>query len=137
MHALFVVRYVSLFIVWFALVDEQHMPQLRFTVSQHPYARVMLSGAEGLVDMFVRYMKMDDDVFLLPSRLMAAAKQWSAIGAGYIGCMKKGPVYSDPKYRWHEPHHHLVGAEYFMHAFGKFRSFGYTASGHLLHRSLE
>ncbi len=33
--------------------------------------------------------------------------------------MKTGPVIKSPKYRWYEPQHTLVGAEYFAHAWGE------------------
>ena len=42
-----------------------------------------------------------------------------AAPADYIGCMKTGPVIKSPKYRWYEPQHTLIGAEYFAHAWGE------------------
>jgi hypothetical protein len=36
----------------------------------------------------------------------------------YIGCMKKGPVFTDPKLKWYEPQSFLLGSEYFLHAYG-------------------
>lgn len=38
--------------------------------------------------------------------------------ADYIGCMKNGDVYSDPKYRWYEELWLLLGKTYFTHAWG-------------------
>ena len=38
--------------------------------------------------------------------------------ADYIGCMKNGDVYSDPKYRWFERQWPLLGKTYFTHAWG-------------------
>lgn len=45
----------------------------------------------------------------------------AAVGApaDYIGCMKTGPVMKSNKYRWFEPQHMLIGAEYFAHAWGE------------------
>ncbi|EFJ46484.1 hypothetical protein VOLCADRAFT_46325, partial [Volvox carteri f. nagariensis] len=60
----------------------------------------------------------DDDVYLMPQRLPAAAAQWERIGAGYIGCMKNGWVFRDPKHRWYEPQYLLLGSDYFLHAYG-------------------
>ncbi|KAH1120816.1 hypothetical protein J1N35_003976 [Gossypium stocksii] len=36
----------------------------------------------------------------------------------YLGCMKKGPVFTDPKLKWYEPLSYLLGSEYFLHAYG-------------------
>ena len=41
-------------------------------------------------------MKMDDDVYLLGERLMAAIEQWEAMQMDYVGCMKHGTVFKDP-----------------------------------------
>ena len=35
-------------------------------------------------------LKLEDDVYLSPSRLLAATSQWSAAGAQYVGCMNHG-----------------------------------------------
>ncbi|KAG2495703.1 hypothetical protein HYH03_006303 [Edaphochlamys debaryana] len=67
----------------------------------------------------VRFVvKADDDVYLLPHRLPAAAQQWGRMGADYIGCMTHGPVRSDPEDRWFEPQSLLLGPAYFLHAYG-------------------
>ncbi|GLC41799.1 hypothetical protein PLESTM_001240900 [Pleodorina starrii] len=67
----------------------------------------------------VRWLvKADDDVYLIPHRLPAAAEQWERIGAGYIGCMKHGKVYSEEGTRWYEPLHLLLGPTYYLHAYG-------------------
>lgn len=39
----------------------------------------------------------------------------------YVGCMKTGPVIKSNQYRWYEPQHALIGAEYFAHAWGEHR----------------
>lgn len=41
--------------------------------------------------------------------------------ADYVGCMKTGPVIKSNQYRWYEPQHALIGAEYFAHAWGEHR----------------
>ncbi|GLC41801.1 hypothetical protein PLESTB_001700800 [Pleodorina starrii] len=67
----------------------------------------------------VRWLvKADDDVYLIPHRLPAAAEQWERIGAGYIGCMKHGRVIREESDRWYEPHHLLLGPSYTMYAYG-------------------
>lgn len=35
-------------------------------------------------------LKLDDDVYLAPPRLLAATTQWNDIGAEYVGCMNHG-----------------------------------------------
>ncbi|GMH38302.1 hypothetical protein BSKO_06186 [Bryopsis sp. KO-2023] len=64
------------------------------------------------------YMKVDDDVYLMVERVLLAAKQWAKMGAGYIGCMKHGPVLQNEGNRWYEPQHLLIGKEYYLHAYG-------------------
>ncbi|XP_074583620.1 putative beta-1,3-galactosyltransferase 14 isoform X2 [Curcuma longa] len=55
------------------------------------------------------YVKADDDIYLRPERPTTQT---------YLGCMKKGPVYTDPNLKWYEPLAHLLGTEYFLHAYG-------------------
>ena len=38
--------------------------------------------------------------------------------ADYIGCMKHGSVWTTPGSRWYEPSFLLIGATYYMHAYG-------------------
>ena len=39
--------------------------------------------------------------------------------AGYVGCMKTGQIFTDPRLRWYEPQHVLLGSKsYFAHAWG-------------------
>lgn len=65
------------------------------------------------------YLKVDDDVFVrVPALLAAASSQWAPAGRDYVGCMKRGDVLSDPKYRWYEPAHQYLGTAYFTHAWG-------------------
>jgi len=63
-------------------------------------------------------VKVDDDVYLKLTRLPEAVKQWESRQVDYTGCMKRGPVYSDPSNRWYEPQHALLGDEYFSHCWG-------------------
>jgi hypothetical protein len=55
-------------------------------------------------------VKVDDDVYLMPSRLLLAQEQWGRMGAGYIGCMKHGAVWTRSGTRWFEPDSLLLGA---------------------------
>ncbi len=137
-------------------------------------------------------VKMDDDVFLAPQRLLAAASQWDRMGAGteagfnaarnasqptlptparpmqlagmlpavrgrmagasparsellascrppsrcrpapssagYVGCMKHGVTWTQPGTRWFEPAHLLIGATYYLHAYGSI----YALSGRVV-----
>ncbi|KAK9688823.1 hypothetical protein RND81_09G013400 [Saponaria officinalis] len=64
------------------------------------------------------YVKADDDIYLRPDRLSLMLAKKRSNPQTYIGCMKKGPVFTDPKLKWYEPLSHLLGKEYFFHAYG-------------------
>ncbi|KAG4986411.1 hypothetical protein AAZX31_12G149000 [Glycine max] len=64
------------------------------------------------------YVKADDDIYLRPDRLSLLLAKERSHPQTYIGCMKKGPVFTDPKLKWYEPLSHLLGKEYFLHAYG-------------------
>lgn len=64
------------------------------------------------------YVKADDDIYLRPDRLSLLLAKERPHSQTYIGCMKKGPVFTDPKLKWYEPLSHLLGTEYFIHAYG-------------------
>ncbi|XP_054814734.1 probable beta-1,3-galactosyltransferase 14 isoform X1 [Prosopis cineraria] len=64
------------------------------------------------------YVKADDDIYLRPDRLSLLLAKERSHSLTYIGCMKKGPVFTDPKLKWYEPLSHLLGKEYFLHAYG-------------------
>lgn len=64
------------------------------------------------------YVKADDDIYLRPDRLSLLLVKDRAHPQTYLGCMKKGPVFTDPKLKWYEPLSHLLGKEYFLHAYG-------------------
>ncbi|KAK8509215.1 hypothetical protein V6N12_018301 [Hibiscus sabdariffa] len=60
------------------------------------------------------YVKADDDIYLRPGKSQSERSEKMT----YIGCMKKGPVITDPKLKWYEKSGHLIGNEYFLHAYG-------------------
>lgn len=64
------------------------------------------------------YVKADDDIYLRPDRLGYLLARDRSYKRVYIGCMKTGPVVKDPKFKWFEPKAHLLGSEYFLHAYG-------------------
>ncbi|XP_042061022.1 probable beta-1,3-galactosyltransferase 14 isoform X2 [Salvia splendens] len=64
------------------------------------------------------YVKADDDIYLRPDRLSLLLAKERSHSQTYLGCMKKGPVFTDPKLKWYEPLGHLLGREYFLHAYG-------------------
>ncbi|KAK4285882.1 hypothetical protein QN277_002514 [Acacia crassicarpa] len=64
------------------------------------------------------YVKADDDIYLRPDRLSLLLAKERSHSQTYIGCMKKGPVFTDPKLKWYEPLSDLLGKEYFLHAYG-------------------
>ncbi|XP_020200128.1 probable beta-1,3-galactosyltransferase 14 [Aegilops tauschii subsp. strangulata] len=64
------------------------------------------------------YVKADDDIYLRPDRLSLLLAKERTHTQTYIGCMKKGPVFTDPKLNWYEPQSFLLGSEYFLHAYG-------------------
>ncbi|KAG6755228.1 hypothetical protein POTOM_041046 [Populus tomentosa] len=64
------------------------------------------------------YVKADDDIYLRPDRLSTLLAKERTHSQTYLGCMKKGPVFTDPKLKWYEPLSYLLGKEYFYHAYG-------------------
>ncbi|XXG57089.1 hypothetical protein AAC387_Pa03g4334 [Persea americana] len=64
------------------------------------------------------YVKADDDIYLRPDRLATLLAKERPHPLTYIGCMKKGPVITDPKMKWFEKSGTLIGNEYFLHAYG-------------------
>jgi hypothetical protein len=63
-------------------------------------------------------IKVDDDVYVRLDRIPGAIRQWKEMNADYVGCMKHGDVLINPKYKWYEPQHGLLGKEYFAHSWG-------------------
>ncbi|KAF5728049.1 galactosyltransferase family protein [Tripterygium wilfordii] len=64
------------------------------------------------------YVKADDDIYLRPDRLSLLLAKERSHSQTYLGCMKKGPVFTDPKLKWYEPLSYMLGNEYFLHAYG-------------------
>uniref|UniRef100_A0A7N0SY12 Hexosyltransferase n=1 Tax=Kalanchoe fedtschenkoi TaxID=63787 RepID=A0A7N0SY12_KALFE len=64
------------------------------------------------------YVKADDDIYLRPDRLSLLLAKERSHSQTYLGCMKKGPVFTDSKLKWYEPQSNLLGNEYFLHAYG-------------------
>ncbi|XP_057959299.1 probable beta-1,3-galactosyltransferase 12 [Malania oleifera] len=64
------------------------------------------------------YVKADDDIYLRPDRLATLLAKERTHSLTYMGCMKKGPVVTDPKMKWYEKSGDLLGNEYFLHAYG-------------------
>lgn len=64
------------------------------------------------------YVKADDDIYLRPDRLATLLAKDRTSSRTYLGCMKKGPVITDPKLKWYEPQGYMLGSEYFKHAYG-------------------
>lgn len=77
-------------------------------------------------------IKADDDVYLSPLRLTAAAAQWDRMGAEYVGCMKQGAVLSQPDHIWFEPVAPLLGSKYYLHALGAV----FVVAGHVVSDAL-
>ncbi|GMH14358.1 hypothetical protein Nepgr_016199 [Nepenthes gracilis] len=113
--------------------DEWKMSELRKEVAEHddfmlldieeeysklPYKTLsFFKAAYALFDSEF-YVKADDDIYLRPDRLSLLLAKDRSNPQTYIGCMKKGPVFTDPKLKWYEPLSHLLGREYFLHAYG-------------------
>lgn len=64
------------------------------------------------------YVKADDDIYLRPDRLATLLAKERPSPRTYLGCMKKGPVITDAKFKWYEPNGYMLGSEYFLHAYG-------------------
>lgn len=86
--------------------------------SKLPYKTLaFFKAAYGLFDSKF-YVKADDDIYLRPDRLSLLLAKGRSHPLTYLGCMKKGPVFTDPKLKWYEPLAYLLGSEYFLHAYG-------------------
>ncbi|GAB4846559.1 hypothetical protein Ancab_025564 [Ancistrocladus abbreviatus] len=113
--------------------DEWKMSKLKKEVAEHddfmlldieeeysklPYKTLaFFKAAYALFDSEF-YVKADDDIYLRPDRLSLLLAKERSNPMTYIGCMKKGPVFTDPKLKWYEPLSYLLGKEYFLHAYG-------------------
>lgn len=113
--------------------SEQKMAELRSEIAEYddfvlldveeeysklPYKTLaFFKAAYGLYDAEF-YVKADDDIYLRPDRLSLLLAKERSHSQTYLGCLKKGPVFTDPKLKWYEPLSHLLGKEYFLHAYG-------------------
>ncbi|KAH7523814.1 probable beta-1,3-galactosyltransferase 12 [Ziziphus jujuba] len=86
--------------------------------SKLPYKTLAFFRAAFLLFEADYYVKADDDIYLRPDRLATLLAKERTHSLTYIGCMKKGPVITDPKMKWYEKSGHLIGSEYFLHAYG-------------------
>ncbi|OVA09205.1 Glycosyl transferase [Macleaya cordata] len=86
--------------------------------SKLPYKTLaFFKAAYGLFDSDF-YVKADDDIYLRPDRLSLLLAKERSDPRTYLGCLKKGPVFTDPKLKWYEPLSYMLGKEYFLHAYG-------------------
>lgn len=67
------------------------------------------------------YAKVNDDVYVNIDSLGATLSTYLDKPRVYIGCMKSGEVYSEPKHKWYEPEWWKFGdgKSYFRHASGE------------------
>lgn len=73
------------------------------------------------------YFKVDDDVAINVDALAGYLRERQSQPNLYLGCMKSGPVLTDPKYKWYEPDswrfgdptHPDGGTNYMRHATGQ------------------
>lgn len=113
--------------------DEKKMAELRREIAEYddfilldieeeysklPYKTLaFFKAAYALYDSEF-YVKADDDIYLRPDRLSLLLAKERSHSQTYLGCLKKGPVFTDPKLKWYEPLADLLGKEYFLHAYG-------------------
>ncbi|GAY57655.1 hypothetical protein CUMW_181110 [Citrus unshiu] len=83
-----------------------------------PYKTLAYFRAAFLLFEAAYYVKADDDIYLRPDRLATLLAKERSNPLTCIGCMKKGHVITDPKMKWYEKSGHLIGNEYFLHAYG-------------------
>lgn len=96
----------------FLLIDvEEHYSKLPFKTLAFFKAAYRLYDCDF-------YVKADDDIYLRPDRLSLLLAKDRSHPQTYLGCMKKGVVFTDPKLKWYEPLSPLLGSEYFLHAYG-------------------
>ncbi|MCD9643542.1 hypothetical protein HAX54_031125 [Datura stramonium] len=95
--------------------DRSKMAELRKEVAQYddfllldieeeysklPYKTIaFFKAAYALYDSEF-YVKADDDIYLRPDRLSLLLAKERPHTQTYLGCMKKGPVFTDPKLKW-------------------------------------
>ena len=78
-------------------------------------------------------VKMEDDVYVNPGRLLLAAQQWTQRQAGYVGCMHSAHhVLRDPSVVDFEPQGQVLGHYYTMYVNGAF----VAVNGSVIHEVL-
>ncbi|CAN6841833.1 unnamed protein product [Brassica oleracea] len=97
----------------FVLLDDVEEEYLRL-----PYKTLAFFKAAFKLFEADYYVKADDDIYLRPDRLGTLLAKERLHSQTYIGCMKKGPVITNPKLKWYEKQGNLIGNEYFLHAYG-------------------
>ncbi|KAJ0249286.1 beta-1,3-galactosyltransferase 13 [Hirschfeldia incana] len=113
--------------------DEAKMAELRKEIAEYddfilldieeeysklPYKTLAFFKAAYALYDSTFYVKADDDIYLRPDRLSLLLAKERSHSQTYLGCLKKGPVFTDPKLKWYEPLADLLGQEYFLHAYG-------------------
>ncbi|GMP65874.1 hypothetical protein CsSME_00026485 [Camellia sinensis var. sinensis] len=113
--------------------DQSKMSQLRREVAEYddfilldieeeysklPYKTLAFFKAANALFDSEFYVKADDDIYLRPDRLSLLLAKERPHSQTYLGCLKKGPVFTDPRLKWFEPLSYLLGSEYFLHAYG-------------------
>ncbi|CAF2127637.1 hypothetical protein BRARA_C03550 [Brassica rapa] len=113
--------------------DEAKMAELRREIAEYddfilldieeeysklPYKTLAFFKAAYALYDSAFYVKADDDIYLRPDRLSLLLAKERSHSQTYLGCLKKGPVFTDPKLKWYEPLADLLGQEYFLHAYG-------------------
>ncbi|ESR64081.1 putative beta-1,3-galactosyltransferase 12 [Citrus sinensis] len=93
--------------------DAKKMAQLEKEIDKLAYFRAAFLLFEAAY-----YVKADDDIYLRLDRLATLLAKERSNPLTCIGCMKKGHVITDPKMKWYEKSGHLIGNEYFLHAYG-------------------
>ncbi|KAH9761612.1 putative beta-1,3-galactosyltransferase 12 [Citrus sinensis] len=96
--------------------DAKKMAQLEKEIDKLAYFRAAFLLFEAAY-----YVKADDDIYLRlasSDRLATLLAKERSNPLTCIGCMKKGHVITDPKMKWYEKSGHLIGNEYFLHAYG-------------------
>ncbi|WCJ32252.1 Galactosyltransferase family protein [Euphorbia peplus] len=101
-----------------AIYDDFLLLDIEEQYSKLPYKTLAFFKAAYALFEADFYVKADDDIYLRPDRLSLLLAKERSHSQTYLGCMKKGPVFTDPNLKWYEPLSNLLGKEYFLHAYG-------------------
>ncbi|KAF5948638.1 hypothetical protein HYC85_014595 [Camellia sinensis] len=95
--------------------DQSKMSQLRREVAEYddfilldieeeysklPYKTLAFFKAANALFDSEFYVKADDDIYLRPDRLSLLLAKERPHSQTYLGCLKKGPVFTDPRLKW-------------------------------------